>query len=282
MEGELNVHDPGTNASKKSQANVHDLGTDASKKIQADVIRQEQNAEYQVGLRASNSLEINNNSGVKLELAQATPVSLNPIDAQQIHIINLQPIDATNVQAINSNEVQAINSNEVHGIYEQPINVDAREITSDDILSRKIHEPSNFIDYNARRQGQADPIKAYKALIDIDNSLKNLNTNTMSGSDIIQFYNFKTKLDNMMKQALTDETQLKSVDLATFLNDLQAFSKEQIQHYTEKDLNRSSWQKIIDAVQDFFDILFGYDIQPTVVAQPVLQELISQENKPVN
>ncbi|AXK60805.1 hypothetical protein [Candidatus Chromulinivorax destructor] len=225
----------------------------------------------------STASESTRNSTSQSNLPEATNLSPSAHDIRSFQIDPTEPI-----QAVQPEPIQAIRIDEAF----DPYNVQSVETGQQapfDLFTSTESFSTKVADYNARRTGQADPIKSAKALIKMNETFTKITEGdaieNMSDVQILKLTEYKEKLDLLQKQWMVDPTQIKSADLAQFLNDFKDFSTEQMNLYTEKSLNRSSWQKMIDAIQDFFDVAFGYDKQATVVAEPIKEELLPSQIK---
>jgi|GEM_PF-2434968 len=157
-----------------------------------------------------------------------------------------------------------------------------QEVHAVDEQAKSIHKESftkRYVDYSNRRIDQVDPIKAKNAINNIDQSIKNIDVDGMSDAEFARFDEYRDKFELIKKQYKTDVTQLKSQDLADFLNDFKQFSENQVEQ-SEKQLTRSLWQKMFDAIQDFFDLLNAKEVQPVPIAltTSIPQEPIQSQN----
>lgn len=203
------------------------------------------------------------NSTPQSNLPEATNLSPSAHDIGSFKIDPTEP-----VQAMQSEPIQAIRIDDAY----DPNNlqsVDTGQQASLDLFTSTEKFSTKVTDYNARRTGQADPMKSGEALIKMNEAFTKITEgdamDNMSDVQILKLTEYKEKLDLLQKQWMVDPTQIKSADLAQFLNDFKDFSTEQMKQYSEKSLDRSSWQKVVDVIQDFFDVAFGYDKQATVV-----------------
>ena len=218
-------------------------------------------------------------SNIDMMLPKATVVKGAPVDLSQgfyadplksVTAVAVEPIQAIQVNDLfNPEQLQ-----EVHAVRNS--DVQENQLSTEQAKTSNLFERT--VDYNARRTGQADSIKANDALVAVDSATSQINQSEMSEADKSKLANYKRKLSSIMKQYDADPTQIKSSDLAEFLNSFNDFSKKEM-NYSEKSLERSSWQKVIDAIQDFFDIILKTDVQPLVVAVPVGPELIQSPAK---
>lgn len=210
-------------------------------------------------------------AGSGTDLPQATPINGTLVEGS--HNFRIDPTQP--VEAIQPEPIQAIRIDEAF----DPKKLEFVDGATQEQPSSLFRSSTKFSDYNARRTGQADPMKSGKALIDMRNAMNNVDAYNMNGADVLKFSDYQDQLSLIETQWVKDPTQIKSADLATFLNDFKDFAGKQMNHYNEGNLDRSSWQKVIDAIQDFFDLAFGYDKQAIVVAQPIHEELLPQQNK---
>lgn len=219
--------------------------------------------------------------------AKESPSQVNIPEATNLshsgHTVGSFKIDQTKpVKAIQDEPIQAIRIDDAYN----PRNlqsVDTGQPASPDLFRSTEKFSTKVTDYNARRTGQADPIKSGEALLKMNEAFTKITESdaiyNMSDVQILKLTEYKEKLDLLHKQWIVDPTQIKSAELADFLNNFKDFSTESMKQYTEKSLNRSSWQKVIDAIQDFFDVALGYDKQATVVAEPIKEELLPSQVK---
>jgi len=176
-----------TEAAKQAEANKQKLNI----KQQADLLNQQLSKSPQANQISGPENKTFNNNGTAVEGFDLTP------------------------QAINIGDITLFNESN------KPIDLSENRVTEGSFFER-------LSDYTARREGQVDPIKVIDKLVTIDDFFQNIDTGQIDvsdwdGADLLKLYEYSDTFKIIESQYKADPTQLKTIDMVTYLNDFHTF-----------------------------------------------------------